>query len=78
MEPADVRRRISARRRLPAPSERRSIRVAAGLSQEEVAALVGVHRESVSRWELGQRSPRGEMLVAYVEVLDELAKGAAA
>lgn len=35
-------------------------REAAGLSQRELAQLVGVSKNSVSNWELGRTSPRGK------------------
>ena len=33
----------------------RSIREAAGLTQEALAALLGVHRVTIARWETGTR-----------------------
>lgn len=50
------------------------LRVAAGLSQAELAAAVGVSASCVSRWEAGERRPRGEIAVAYVRVLRTLAE----
>jgi DNA-binding transcriptional regulator YiaG len=34
---------------------------------------MGVTRQTVSKWELGRRTPSGPLLEAYVAVLDELA-----
>ena len=61
-----------ALRDLPAPQLRRAIRVNAGLSEEDVGGELGVHRATVCRWELGQRSPRGHLLVAYLDLLRKL------
>jgi transcriptional regulator with XRE-family HTH domain len=61
------------RLRLPEPAIRRLLRERARLSQADVAAVVGVDRASVARWELGSREPRGDLLDAYVEILDRLA-----
>jgi transcriptional regulator with XRE-family HTH domain len=46
----------------------RALREAAGASLAEVAEAVGVTRQAVSMWELGQRSPRAHYLEAYLEV----------
>lgn len=52
---------------------RRALRVTAGLSAAELAASLGVTRQAVSKWERGERHPRGQHLVAYVNALDVLA-----
>jgi len=70
--PAPIAAKVLARRRLPVPAMRRAIRLDAGLTQADVAETMGVHRESVARWEAGARTPRGRTLVAYVDLLDEL------
>jgi transcriptional regulator with XRE-family HTH domain len=59
-------------RRLPPPPLARAIRVAADVSQERMAGALGVHRVTLARWETGRRRPRGELLDAYVALLDEL------
>jgi predicted transcriptional regulator len=61
-----------ARRRLPDPRVRRLLREAAGVSQAELASVVGVSRPSVSRYETGSRNPRGRRLLAYLAALDRL------
>jgi len=53
----------------------------AGLSQEELAARVGVSRQAVSRWELGDTTPEVGKLVALAEAFgvttDQLLSGKA-
>jgi transcriptional regulator with XRE-family HTH domain len=43
----------------------RDARQAAGLSQEELAARLGVHRMTVLRFEKGHFEPRPKMLAAW-------------
>jgi transcriptional regulator with XRE-family HTH domain len=66
--------RARAFKALPAPPMRRAIRVAAGLSQRDLAEALGRTRPAVTRWESGERTPRGGDLVAYVALLQELAE----
>ncbi|HVL92443.1 MAG TPA: helix-turn-helix transcriptional regulator [Acidimicrobiales bacterium] len=72
-----IQEKRQAKRGLPAPAMRRAIREASGLSQEDIAQAFQppIHRETVSRWERGERTPRGALLVAYVALLDELRGG---
>lgn len=56
----------------------RAIRQSAGLSLSEVAEAVGVQPTTIQRWEVGQRSPRGEAAIRYLEQLDILAGTVAA
>lgn len=58
--------------RLPRPRDARRQRERAGLTQAQLAAYLGVSRPTVTRWELGDRSPRGELRTAYKRALDEL------
>jgi transcriptional regulator with XRE-family HTH domain len=76
LDAVDVK--LAARRDLPPPRLRRILREDLGLSQEDVARAVGVHRESVSRWERGLCYPRGDHLIRYVEILNRLRSGVAA
>lgn len=46
-------------------------RKAKGFSQEELAALVGVSRQAVSKWETGEAMPDMEKLVALCNALDQ-------
>jgi DNA-binding transcriptional regulator YiaG len=69
---ADARRRQA----LPSPPVRRYVRERAGLTQDEVALLLNVTRPAVTRWEGGGRSPRGDLRLRYVELLERLAQEA--
>jgi predicted transcriptional regulator len=60
-------------RRLPAPSVRRALRLRHRLSQGQVAALLGVDRASISRYESGQRTPGSSVAERYLEILERLA-----
>lgn len=71
--PADViRARLQVRRNLPQPAQCRALRVAAGLSQQDMAEAVGVTRAAVSHWENGARRPRGQVLARYTEAIGAL------
>ncbi|MFJ6628905.1 MULTISPECIES: helix-turn-helix domain-containing protein [unclassified Streptomyces] len=59
---------------LPPPTVRAKLRVAAGLTQQEVAEAVGVKRLAVARWELGQTHPRRPHRAAYMHLLNRLAE----
>ena len=62
-----------ARRRLRSePAYARLIRQKAGLTQAEIATLLGVDTSAVCRWETGQRIPRPETLRRYAELLERL------
>ncbi len=64
--------KVRARRRAFSPALARAIREAADVSQREIAHELGVHRVSVTRWELGTRRPSGVLLEAYLDLLEEL------
>lgn len=55
-----------------------SSRVAAGLSQDEVAKKIGVDQSSVSLWDCGKTMPRAALLPSiaklYGVTVDELLK----
>ncbi|GAA3753857.1 helix-turn-helix domain-containing protein [Streptomyces tremellae] len=59
---------------LPPPRVRAKLRLAAGLTQQEVAAAVGVKRLAVARWELGQTHPRRPHRAVYLHLLNRLAE----
>lgn len=58
--------------RLPAPSQARIVRIAAGVSQERLAAELGVSRRSVARWETGASQPTKLVRPRYAALLREL------
>lgn len=58
---------------LPAPAERKRLREAAGLSQDQVAKALDVRRETVTGWEAGRTEPRPPKRAAYIRLLDGLA-----
>jgi transcriptional regulator with XRE-family HTH domain len=51
------------------------VRELAGLSQLEIAELVGVTPAAISRWEAGERRPTGERAVTYGRVLRQITEG---
>ncbi|MFI9581059.1 helix-turn-helix domain-containing protein [Streptomyces sp. NPDC052236] len=57
---------------LPSPKERRRLREAKSLSEEQVAKAVGVTRATVRSWETGRTEPRGRRREAYAKVLGTL------
>ncbi len=69
---AALGQRLHSRRRLPPPEVRRAIRIASGVHASEIATLLGVTRQAVSKWERGLCSPSDEHLDAYVAILVEL------
>ncbi|GGS13102.1 hypothetical protein GCM10010221_07300 [Streptomyces parvus] len=54
---------------LPSPKERRRLRKAKSLSEDEVAAAVGVTRATVRSWETGRTSPRGRKRALYAKLI---------
>ncbi|MFF3177957.1 helix-turn-helix transcriptional regulator [Streptomyces sp. NPDC057900] len=59
---------------LPPPRVRAQLRLAANLTQQEVADAVGVKRLSVVNWELGKTNPRPPNRRVYIHLLNQLAK----
>ena len=69
LQPEMLIARARARRLLrTTPATAKALRREAELSQAEIAAVLGVSRAAVARWESGQRLPRGDMAVRYVEL----------
>lgn len=64
-------------RRLTASGEARSIRRLARLSQAEVGRSIGADTSTISRWESGQRRPRGECAIRYLRLLLRLSRDVA-
>ncbi|QWQ41628.1 helix-turn-helix domain-containing protein [Streptomyces sp. YPW6] len=54
---------------LPSPKERRRLREAKSLSEEKVAAVVGVTRATVRSWETGRTNPRGRRRALYARLI---------
>ena len=54
----------------------RAIRLAALLTQSEVAEALGVSRSALQAWEEGRRLPRGAAAERYATLLAELAEAA--
>lgn len=67
-----IRTRMLLQRDLLSPEQRRALREAAGLSQDDIAEACGATRQAVSHWENGTRTPTGEYLEKYVSVLRTL------
>jgi transcriptional regulator with XRE-family HTH domain len=63
---------VARARRATQDGRARSVRVAAGLSQHEVGTACRVTAAAVSRWETGERLPRGDAAVRYARLLDRL------
>ncbi|MGY4920412.1 telomere-associated protein Tap [Streptomyces sp. 900116325] len=58
---------------LPAPAERKRLREAAGLSQDQIAKVLKARREAVGNWEAGRTDPRPPKRAAYARLLEGLA-----
>ncbi|MGW9448284.1 sigma factor-like helix-turn-helix DNA-binding protein [Streptomyces sp. NPDC055632] len=54
---------------LPTPKERRRLREALALSEEQVAEAMGVTKATVKAWEAGRSAPRGRKREAYARLL---------
>ncbi|MFE4616314.1 sigma factor-like helix-turn-helix DNA-binding protein [Streptomyces sp. NPDC056747] len=54
---------------LPTPKERRRLREALALSEEQVAEAMGVTKATIKAWETGRSSPRGRKREAYAKLL---------
>lgn len=68
----EIRSRLRIRSELPPPGERAELRQKGGLTQQELARIVGVSRAAVAQWESGARRPRGAFLDRYAEALRAL------
>ncbi|MGW1646509.1 telomere-associated protein Tap, partial [Streptomyces eurythermus] len=55
---------------LPPPAERKRLREAAGVTQQDVAVALETKRETVNGWETGRTMPRPPRLAAYKHLLD--------
>jgi transcriptional regulator with XRE-family HTH domain len=59
---------------LPVLQVRQQLRLAAGLTQAEVADAIGVKRLAVARWEAGTTQPHRGNRRAYAHLLRKLAE----
>lgn len=66
--------RLSSLRHLAESGRARQLRLNAQLSLPEVGAACGVSHVCISRWERGERRPRGAPALRYAALLDALAK----
>ncbi|WP_143663443.1 helix-turn-helix transcriptional regulator, partial [Streptomyces bobili] len=58
---------------LPPPKERRRLRELGSLTQAQLAARLGVSRETVRAWETGRSTPSGRKRESYGKLLASLA-----
>lgn len=72
MRTADLEVLSWMRRLVATPGAARAIRANAGLTQGEVAAALCIGQACVSRWERGDRVPRGQAALDYARLLDRL------
>ncbi|MFD3436065.1 sigma factor-like helix-turn-helix DNA-binding protein [Streptomyces sp. NPDC058685] len=56
---------------LPSPKERRRLREAKSMSEQEIATAVGVTRATIRSWETGRSSPRGRRREVYAKLLTD-------
>jgi DNA-directed RNA polymerase specialized sigma24 family protein/transcriptional regulator with XRE-family HTH domain len=61
---------------LPTPKERRRLREALALTEEQVAEAMGVTKATIRSWETGRSAPRGRKREAYARLLGEGEAGA--
>ncbi|MEU5161622.1 helix-turn-helix domain-containing protein [Streptomyces sp. NPDC020875] len=57
---------------LPAPKERRRLREARSMTEEQLARVLGVTKATVRAWETGRSEPRGRRREAYAKLLAPL------
>jgi DNA-binding XRE family transcriptional regulator len=65
----DLAERGRLRRGLPPLAERKQIRLRAGVSADELANALDVHRDSIFAWESGRRLPYPDFAARYAEAL---------
>lgn len=64
--------RIAKVRQMCQSGEARAIREGALAERGDLARDLGVHVSAVSRWETGDRLPRGETALQYLQILERL------
>ncbi|WP_197363151.1 helix-turn-helix transcriptional regulator, partial [Streptomyces clavuligerus] len=55
---------------LPPPAERKRLREAAKVTQQELAEVFEVRRESIRAWETGRSEPKAPKRQAYARLLE--------
>jgi DNA-binding transcriptional regulator YiaG len=69
----EIVEKAKASKALPTPAMQKAIIVEGGVTEADVARVLGVHRVTVNRWVMGHRRPTGNRLVQYEQLLRELA-----
>lgn len=69
---ADDVLRVTRLRRLAKTGEAQRIREASGASLRMFGDALGVATATVHRWETGERTPRPDLALAYLDLLDAL------
>jgi len=65
--------KLKQARALAASGAARALRLATGLSQEDVAECIGTCPATISHWEHGNRRPYGVRAVRWIQLLERLA-----
>jgi transcriptional regulator with XRE-family HTH domain len=63
--------RLRTRRKLPLPAARKQLRVDAGVSLRQLAAVIGVSHVAITRWEMGAQPADAGHAAAYGRLLGE-------
>jgi DNA-binding XRE family transcriptional regulator len=63
---SELAERVRLRDGLPEPDERRRIREAAGVSQEDLAEAIGIGRRTLIDYEHGRHAPAEAQLTRYL------------
>ncbi len=67
---------VRAARALPRREVARAIRIAAGVTQQDLADELGTSRNTISRWETGERKPSARLRARYATILRQLNEAA--
>lgn len=67
---------VRAARTLPRREVARAIRIAAGVTQQDLADELGTSRNTISRWETGERNPSPRLRARYAMILRQLNEAA--
>jgi DNA-binding XRE family transcriptional regulator len=66
---------IAKIRRLVREGRVKDIRLSAGVTQEEIADVVGCASSAISQYESGTRVPSGEFALRYAAAIETLSRG---